>query len=464
MTRHLAGTVDFDVTSDVAAFLAGAVNAGWLLAKTDETQSGRVDFVAREASSGQAAQLVVVFQVPSGDTTPPTLAVTSPSQPMIDNPTPPIAVTYSDSGSGVDTSTLSIALDGTALTGCTVGASSASCTSPTLEPGAHSLAASIRDRAGNAATATFSFQVEATPAVSITSPADASYSRSPSIQVTGTINGSVVAVSVNGQPATLGQGTFTATAALTAGLNQIVALSTDAVGSQASAAVVVTLDTQPPVLAITTPAPGSITNQPQVQVAGTVTDDTGIALLNVAECLEPNGTSRRQRRLGAAQRLCRLRPDPRAGHLCRQRHHPLRAVGSDHHPRQRRNLRRRHRVLPAGPDPNAAHAHGAVDLPRGRRPAAAAHRHRDLSGRHPGRPRRRRPPRSSARKDIFLPPMRVAQQVRTAAPGLDYMMAPDAWLACQNGAIAGVNRFDEQPRHIRNGRDLGEFVHRDFSY
>ena len=67
-------------------------------------------------------------------------------------------------------------------------------------------------------------------------------------------------------------------------------------------------------------------------------------------------------------------------------------------------------------------------------------------------------------KEIFLPPMRVAQKLRTAAPGLDYMMAHDAWLACQNGAIGGVNRFDEQPRHIRDGRDLGEFVHRDFSY
>jgi membrane-associated phospholipid phosphatase len=67
-------------------------------------------------------------------------------------------------------------------------------------------------------------------------------------------------------------------------------------------------------------------------------------------------------------------------------------------------------------------------------------------------------------RDIFLPPMWVPQKVRTAAPGLDYMMAHDPWLACQNGAIAGVNRFDEHPRHIRNGRDLGEFVHRDFSY
>jgi PAP2 superfamily len=67
-------------------------------------------------------------------------------------------------------------------------------------------------------------------------------------------------------------------------------------------------------------------------------------------------------------------------------------------------------------------------------------------------------------KDIFLPPMWVPQKVRTAAPALDYMTAHDPWLACQNGAIAGVNHFDEHPRHIRNGRDLGEFVHRDFSY
>jgi hypothetical protein len=38
------------------------------------------------------------------------------------------------------------------------------------------------------------------------------------------------------------------------------------------------------------------------------------------------------------------------------------------------------------------------------------------------------------------------------------------WLAIQNGALAGVNRFEDQPRYIRNGRDLGEYVHRDFSY
>lgn len=67
-------------------------------------------------------------------------------------------------------------------------------------------------------------------------------------------------------------------------------------------------------------------------------------------------------------------------------------------------------------------------------------------------------------KDIFLPPMWVPQRMRTAAPGIDYLTAHDGWLACQNGALSSVNRFDVQPRHVRNGRDLGEFVHRDFTY
>jgi hypothetical protein len=282
ITRHLAGTVAFDVTSDVAAFLAGATSAGWLLAKTDETMSGRVDFVSREASSGQPAQLVVVFQVPPGDTTPPALAITSPSQALIDDPAPPITVTYSDSGSGVDTSTLSVALDGIVLASCAVGAGSATCTSPILALGGHTLDASIRDRAGNAARATFSFQVEAAPTISITSPANGSYSRNPSIQVMGTVNATVVSVSVNGQPATLGQGTYTAAVTLVTGVNQIVSVAADAAGIQALVAVAVTLDTQPPTLTLATPIPGSITNQAQVRVAGTATDDTGIALLEVA--------------------------------------------------------------------------------------------------------------------------------------------------------------------------------------
>jgi hypothetical protein len=67
-------------------------------------------------------------------------------------------------------------------------------------------------------------------------------------------------------------------------------------------------------------------------------------------------------------------------------------------------------------------------------------------------------------RDIPLSPIRVPQKIRTAVPGRDYMTSVDEWLPIQNGGLFGVNTFDEAPRYMRNGRDLGEFVHRDFTY
>lgn len=67
-------------------------------------------------------------------------------------------------------------------------------------------------------------------------------------------------------------------------------------------------------------------------------------------------------------------------------------------------------------------------------------------------------------RDIPLSPIRVPQKIRTAVAGRDYLTAFDDWLAIQNGGLFGVNTFDESPRHVRNGRDLGEYVHRDFTY
>ncbi len=484
VTNTSSGWIQFDVTADVQAFLAGTANDGWLLEKTDEGQGGRVDLVSREGSAGQGPQLVLISQSAAVDTVPPAVAIVAPAQPVLVNmPSPPIAVAYQDGGSGVDTSTLRVVLDGQDLTaGCTVGAQSASCTSPALAAGAHTVTANVQDHAGNAATASRSFQLFLGPAVStltlpavadtyitgaapdkehgraailrvaksgprralvqfdpaalaaalagsqllsaqlelaiaangnnwgtsgrtvgvypmtvawseaaatwdcpadtnldnhqpdcaarwnggafaasptatalltrdlggtldfdvtadvaaflagtasdgwllkktdeaasgradfvsreagsgqaaqlvvvfqvpapdttpptltITSPADGSYSRTPSIQVTGTIGGTVAAVTVGGQPASLAQGGFTASVTLVQGANVLVAVATDAAGNQASATALVTLDTTPPTLTLTTPSPGQLTNQPQVQVAGSATDDSGIATLTV---------------------------------------------------------------------------------------------------------------------------------------------------------------------------------------
>jgi hypothetical protein len=67
-------------------------------------------------------------------------------------------------------------------------------------------------------------------------------------------------------------------------------------------------------------------------------------------------------------------------------------------------------------------------------------------------------------RDIPFSPIRAPQKIRTTTAGLDYLNNYDRWLAIQNGALSEVNRFDSSPRYIRNGRDLGEYVHRDFIY
>ena len=67
-------------------------------------------------------------------------------------------------------------------------------------------------------------------------------------------------------------------------------------------------------------------------------------------------------------------------------------------------------------------------------------------------------------KDIPLQPIRVEQRVRTAIPGVDYLTRFDDWLTIENGGLAGVNRYDDVPRYMRSGRDVTQYVHRDFSY
>ncbi len=59
----------------------------------------------------------------------------------------------------------------------------------------------------------------------------------------------------------------------------------------------------------------------------------------------------------------------------------------------------------------------------------------------------------------------VEQRYRTTVPGVDHLTAYDSWLAAQNGAPASAQpRFEAQPRYICNGRVLGEWAHRNFSY
>lgn len=102
------GTVAFDVTADVQAYLSGAQNHGWIVRKSEENRPGYVSFFSREGASGP--QLVLTFADPVPvDITPPvivahaniTVAATSPAGAEViydvplanDNIDGPVAVT-----------------------------------------------------------------------------------------------------------------------------------------------------------------------------------------------------------------------------------------------------------------------------------------------------------------------------------------------------------------------------------
>jgi hypothetical protein len=66
--------------------------------------------------------------------------------------------------------------------------------------------------------------------------------------------------------------------------------------------------------------------------------------------------------------------------------------------------------------------------------------------------------------DVPYGSQRLRQQSRVPAPGRDYLTTFAEWLAVQNGHVPGQGVFDGTPRYLRDLRDLGEFVHVDFSF
>jgi len=66
--------------------------------------------------------------------------------------------------------------------------------------------------------------------------------------------------------------------------------------------------------------------------------------------------------------------------------------------------------------------------------------------------------------DIPYGSLTISQRQQTVVPGINYLAGYADWLNIQNGGPAGPDNFDSTPRYIRNGRDLGQYVHVDALY
>jgi hypothetical protein len=85
--------------------------------------------------------------------------------------------------------------------------------------------------------------------------------------------------------------------------------------------------------------------------------------------------------------------------------------------------------------------------------------------------------RSFSRGDLFGPyvsqfllldvpygAQKISARIQTVLPRLDYMTTFREWLDVQNGCDANQSGCDRLRRYIRNGRDLGQYVHVDLTF
>lgn len=143
----------------------------------------------------------------------------------------------------------------------------------TFNEGPQTIFVEAQDIAGNRGSASVVFVVAIPPVVTITSPPNLSTFGVSPITVSGTIDDPMATVVVNGTPATVSGGIFTAGGVpLREGSNIVTATATDLRGNVGTASITVALDTTPPTVLIDSPANGAIVTQPTVTVTGMIND------------------------------------------------------------------------------------------------------------------------------------------------------------------------------------------------
>lgn len=207
------------------------------------------------------------------ETVKPTIEIISPtSGAYSSNTKQPIVFTAKDEtgGSGINVSSISVKIDGTALTdivttAITGGYSVTATPSSALSDGSHTATIDVSDNDGNAATQqSTTFTVDTVPpTLNITSPAEGLITANATVTVAGTTNdvtSTPTTVTVNGSAVTVSSsGTFSTTITLVEGTNTITIVATDAAGKQTTVTRTVTLNTSVPQITSVTITPNPAT-------------------------------------------------------------------------------------------------------------------------------------------------------------------------------------------------------------
>ncbi len=205
----------------------------------------------------------------SNDTVPPSLTFTAPPAVTRDS-TPDAIVRYSDAGTGPNTNSLRILVDGQDRTSLFAKRSDEASGEvvPVLPEGVHQIRAEIRDGAGNLAVTERQFTVDTTPpALAFSEPIAGSYVAQSPVPIRLTysdswgldaaslrlrLNGADISSSLERQA-----GEAVGLIALAPGASTLVASVRDLAGNEALATMAIALDLQPPTVNILQPGDGS---------------------------------------------------------------------------------------------------------------------------------------------------------------------------------------------------------------
>lgn len=197
----------------------------------------------------------------------PVITILSPSSgAAVTNNKQPVVFTLIDEsgGSGIDQSSLSVKLDGTAVSSSAftfstvTGGYSVTYTPQTaLADGSHTIVVNVRDNDGNAAAEkTTTFKVDTVPpSLNITSPAEGLITSTPTLAIKGVTNDTssspvTITIKLNGTDqgaiTVASDGSFSKSVTLAEGNNTIVITATDSAGKYSTVTRTVKLDTSVP--------------------------------------------------------------------------------------------------------------------------------------------------------------------------------------------------------------------------
>ena len=240
--------------------------------KTSFNETGGVYVVTAEATNTAGTSVTKTANLTVKETVKPVITISSPSNgAYIASNQPNIVFTVTDetNGSGVKIDSLSVKIDGSAITsGITKTAItngySVTVTPSTLSDGSHTVTINCADNDGNSATEkSTTFTVDTVPPVlNVTSPDDGLITNKSTVVVAGTTNDSTsspVTLTVNGNTVSVGSdGSFSTTVTLSEGENTITIEAVDKAGKVSTVTRAVTLDSSTPVIESITITPNPV--------------------------------------------------------------------------------------------------------------------------------------------------------------------------------------------------------------